>query len=422
MMHITSQPQSNAKLWGLQLLFGWMNLALAVPSIYLMFGLPLVLRQHGWEGTEIGLLQLAALPAIFKFLFAMPVQRVRFGRGHFVHWVWLISALLLALYVAIGWQNLIAHKPLLFVLTFLISIATTWLDIPVNALAVQWLPRSEQLRAGSIRSAALFIGAIVGGGVMVLVLSRWGWQAPFVLMGAALLLGCLPFAALRAQASLPVQDSAADNATPAMLADWVSFFAQPGAKQWTWMLLTSFPFIGAVWLFLKPLMLDQGMPLEQVAWTIGIAGGITGALFSLIGGRLILVLGTARAIVLYLLAAFAALALLTVVVWAKLGAVWLTISALIVAASMGAISALMFGLTMFFTRRQRNASDYGLQSTIFTVARLAVPVAAGVMLDVLGHVGMLAGMSIGVLCALGLALRARHSVGTTAQKVMAGED
>jgi len=149
---------------------------------------------------------------------------------------------------------------------------------------------------------------------------------------------------------------------------------------------------------------------------------VTGALFSLIGGRLISVLGTARAIVLYLLAALCALILLTVVVWAKLGAVWLTASALIVAASMGAISALIFGLTMFFTRRQRNASDYGLQSTIFTVARLAVPVAAGVMLDYLGHVGMLTGMSLGVLCALGLALRVRHSVGTTAQKVMAGEE
>jgi len=30
---------STPKLWGLQLLFGWMNLVLVVPSIYLMFGL-----------------------------------------------------------------------------------------------------------------------------------------------------------------------------------------------------------------------------------------------------------------------------------------------------------------------------------------------------------------------------------------------
>ena len=89
---------TRSRLLGLQLLFGWMNLVLAVPSIYLMLGMPLVMRQHGWSGTEIGLFQLAALPAIFKFLFAVPVQRVRLGRGHFVHWLLLLSALLLALY------------------------------------------------------------------------------------------------------------------------------------------------------------------------------------------------------------------------------------------------------------------------------------------------------------------------------------
>ncbi|WHL26957.1 hypothetical protein QJS63_20360 [Pseudomonas juntendi] len=50
-----------------------------MPSIYLMFGLPLVMRQYGWSGTEIGLFQLAGLPAVFKFLMAVPVQRVRLG-------------------------------------------------------------------------------------------------------------------------------------------------------------------------------------------------------------------------------------------------------------------------------------------------------------------------------------------------------
>jgi MFS transporter, PAT family, beta-lactamase induction signal transducer AmpG len=160
---------TKTRLWGLQLLFGWMNLVLAVPNIYLMFGMPLVMRQHGWTGTEIGLFQLAALPVIFKFILAMPVQRVRLGGGHFVHWLWLLGLLLLALYVGIGGQNLIEHRLPLFALTFAISIAVTWMDIPLNALAVQWLPRAEQLRAGSIRSAALFVGAVVGGGAMLIV-------------------------------------------------------------------------------------------------------------------------------------------------------------------------------------------------------------------------------------------------------------
>ncbi|MDO5101856.1 MAG: MFS transporter [Lautropia sp.] len=410
---------TRTRLWGLQLLFGWMNLVLAVPSIYLMLGMPLVMRQHGWTGTEIGLFQLAALPAIFKFILAIPVQRVRFGGGHFVHWLWLLGVLLLALYVGIGRQSLIEHRLPLFALTFAISIASTWMDIPLNALAVQWLPRTEQLRAGSIRSAALFVGALVGGGAMLIVQARWGWQAPFVMMAVGLLIGCLPFAALREKAAL--QTTTESGAQPGFVADWASFFEQPGAKQWIWLLLTSFPFIGAVWLYLKPLMLDQGMPFEQVAWTVGIAGGITGALFSLIGGRLMRVLGVARAIPAYLLVALCALVLLTVAVWAQLGPIWLTASALVVAASMGVVSALMFGLTMFFTRRQCNASDYGLQSTLFTVARMAVPVGAGMILDRFGHAGMLTGLSVGVLCAFLLAWRVRQSVGTTAEAMLTAD-
>lgn len=400
----------------LQLLFGWLNLALAVPSIYLMFGMPLVMRQYGWSGTEIGLFQLAGLPAVFKFLLAVPVQRVRLGKGSMVYWMLLLGTVLLALYWLIGRQNLIEQRLPLFVMTFAISIFATWMDIPLNALAVQWLPRSEQLRAGSIRSAALFLGAIIGGGAMLLVQARLGWQAPFLIMGAALAIGVLPLLALRSRAQ-PEQVKAA--AQPGLVADWASFFSQPAARQWTWLLLSAFPFIGAAWLYLKPLMLDQGIPMQDVAWLVGIAGGATGAVSSLLFGRLIPVLGTARAIALYLLAALLALLLLTVTVWLRLGANWLIASALMLAACMGAVSALMFGLTLFFSRQQRTASDYGLQSSLFVITRLAVPVAAGLLLDRLGHPGMLACLSTGLLLALLLACRVRHSIADSTDALLA---
>lgn len=395
---------NRGRLIGLQVLFGWLNLALAVPSIYLMFGMPLVMRQYGWSGTEIGLFQLAGLPAVFKFALAVPVQRVRLGKGHLVHWLLALGALLLVLYWLIGRHNLIEQRSLLFVMTFAISILVTWMDIPLNALAIRWLPRDEQVRAGSIRSAALFMGAIIGGGAMLMVQSRLGWQVPFVLMGLALLLGAVPLLLLRSGE----QPQSEAHAQPGILADWAGFFAQPGARQWTWLLLTSFPFIGAAWLYLKPLMLDQGMPMEQVAMLVGVGGGITGAVFSLIGGRLVPVLGAARAIVLYLLAALLALVLLTVTVGAGLGSTWLIVSAMCLAASMGAVSALMFGLTLCFSRRQRNASDYGLQSSLFVITRLLVPVVAGLLLDRLGQAAMLTCLSVGVLLAFILAWRLRH--------------
>jgi len=42
--------------WPQHLLLGWMNLVLIAPVIYLYVGLPLILRQHDWSGTQIGLL------------------------------------------------------------------------------------------------------------------------------------------------------------------------------------------------------------------------------------------------------------------------------------------------------------------------------------------------------------------------------
>ncbi|MBA6121837.1 MULTISPECIES: MFS transporter [Pseudomonas] len=391
----------------LQLLFGWLNLALAVPSIYLMFGLPLVMRQYGWSGTEIGLFQLAGLPAVFKFLMAVPVQRVRLGRSPLPRWLALLGGVLIVLYALIARDNLIEQRLALFAMTFAISIVATWMDIPLNALAVQWLPRHEQVRAGSIRAAALFVGAIVGGGAMLLVQSRLGWQAPFVIMGAALALGVL--ALLLVARRLPSVPTPAAMA-PGLVADWAGFFGQPAARQWTWLLLSAFPFIGAAWLYLKPLLLDQGMALEQVAWLVGIAGGTLGAFASLVGGRLIPLLGTARAIVLYLLAALLALGVLGLAVWLRLGQPWLIAGALLLALAMGAVSALMFGLTLFFSRQQRSASDYGLQSSLFVVTRLAAPLLAGLLLDRLGYGGLLASLGAGLALALVLAWRVRHSI------------
>ena len=406
--------------FGLQCLFGWMNLVLAVPSIYLMFGLPLIMRQHGWRGVEIGLFQLAALPAVFKFLFAIPVQRMHFGRAHYLHWLMLLSTLLLVLFWVIGRDSLINEGVTLFVLTFAISVMATWADIPLNALAVQCLPRSAQFSAGNIRAAALFLGAILGGGVMIVVQARFGWQAPFLLMGLGLLTGVAGLASVRSSRS--PETTAADNLPSShgstVLQDWAGFFDQPGARQWTVVLLTSFPFIGTAWLYLKPLLLDQGMPMERVALVVGILGGVTGALASLLGGRLTRHLGVAAAIGTYLSMSLCALAFLSLVVWTDLGSIWLIVSVIALAASMGAVSGLIFGLTMFFTRTQRNASDYGLQTTLFTMTRLSLPVVAGVLLDRWGRMAMLLSLTFGVLISVLLAWRYAGVIERSAQGML----
>lgn len=406
--------QISSQRYGLyQAIFGWMNFVLVIPGIYLLLGLPLTMREYGWSGTEIGLFQLAGLPAVLKFLLALPVQRFSPGKRHYSNWVLGLALVLVILLYLISDQNLLAHRLPLFLLALAISLLATWADIPLNALVVKLLPRSEQMRAGSIRSMALFLGAIVGSGVMLVLQGVWGWRAPFFLMLIGLLIGLLLMGLLREDK----HSKALEGVEPAHqpLFDFAGFFAQPEARLWTLLLMTCFPFVGAAWLYMKPLLLDSGVNAQEVAWIVGVGGGITGAIASLLSDRWVKSLGVARAIPCYLLAALVALSSLTLAVVLKLEKHWLIGAIFLVAIAMGGISSLMLGLMMFFTRNERRAADYGLQASLFVLTRLTFPVAAGVLLDRGGYSLMLAALCCGVLAVLMGVVLAKKNLSRMAQ-------
>ncbi|MEG1707403.1 MAG: MFS transporter [Acinetobacter sp.] len=393
-----------------QFAFGWMNFAFAVPSIYLMLGMPLIMRQHGWSGTEIGLFQLAALPTILKFLFALPVQKINLGNGHFVSWLWGLSVPLVALLIWLSTQNMINQPIQLFIFTFVMSMLLTWLDIPLNALAVQFFSRTQQIHAGSIRSAALFLGAIVGGGIMVLLHSHYGWQLPLVIIAIFILIGLIPFAYLRKHAQLSLITTDRSTTLYNVIQDWKEFFQQPYIKSWMALLILGFPFIGAVWLYLKPMLLDYGLSVQNVAFWVGIIGGIVGAVSSLIAGILAQHVGIAKTLNLYLSISILAILLLAFSLWLKLSPAWLIAWALCVGIGMGGVSALLFGLTFLFTRSTHNAIDYGLQTTLFTISRIGVPILAGMLLDYYGYFTMLCLLSFGIMIALVMSLKAQPAI------------
>ena len=182
------------RLIGLQAVFAWLNLALTAPAVYLWLGLPLLMRQHGWSGVDIGLFQLAGLPAVFKFLLARPIESRQSREHAYKTWAVVLCLLLATILVLIGWSDLLSSPVQLFALAFATAWLSTWADIPINALAIRYLPPDQRLRAGGLRSAALSLGAILGGGLMLMVQLRWGWRAPFwalacMIAAGALLLG-----------------------------------------------------------------------------------------------------------------------------------------------------------------------------------------------------------------------------------------
>lgn len=408
----------------LQFVFAWLNLALTAPSVYLWLGLPLVMRQHGWSGADIGLFQLAGLPAVFKFVLAAPVERHRFAGGHYRMWaigLCVVFALVLGL---IGSQQLLSNRTALFGLAFAAALMATWADVPVNALAIKLLPASQRMRAGGLRSAALSLGAIVGGGVMLLVQTTWGWSAPFWLMAGGVGLGVVLLMCMRESLresslgtlSAPAvpADRTRDSASPRLQV--AAYFAQPGAAIWTGLLLTIFPFVGTAWFYLKPLLLDHGFAPHQVAWVAGIGGGVLAAFASMASTAIVKRVGLANAVSGSAWFSFLALAMLACMVRFGGGPVGLGMAAAAVALAMGMAASLSFGLMMFFTQPERDAVDYGVQASLFSVSRMAIPLLAGLALDRMAYDGMVMLLCMAMLCVVGLARYARPVITALSRK------
>ena len=394
--------------WPQQLLIGWLNLVLTAPIIYLFVGLPLVMRQHGWSGTEIGLLQLAGLPAMLKFVLATPVDRWRLGAASYKNWG-IVLGILYAAALALLAVNNLADTPyaLLFALAMLTCLLGTWVDVPVNALAIRLLPESERIRAGVIRSVAASLAAIVGGGVMLVLHARLGWAWPFAMFSASILPSIFLLRWLTTDSDCEDEPFCGQGPLVGLKA-WIGYFRTSEHRVWSLLLLFYFPAVGAAWVYLKPLMLDHGFAPEKIAWSIGAGGGLVAAIASMLAGTVIKAIGARTALPLFAALNLLVMFSLALVVSNGWGNTALMAATLALALAMGATSGLLFGLMMNHARQHLAALDYGLQSSLFVASRTTAPLLAGVLLDRFGYGGLLVSLSIalGLVCLLAWHCRA----------------
>ncbi|MBP7646653.1 MAG: MFS transporter, partial [Comamonas sp.] len=71
---------------------------------------------------------------------------------------------------------------LLFTWGLLIAVAVATMDLALDALAVEMTSEARKPMAASLKLAALATGSMLGGGVLVAVLERWGWGTTFTVV------------------------------------------------------------------------------------------------------------------------------------------------------------------------------------------------------------------------------------------------
>lgn len=387
-----------------QMVFGLLHLAMTAPMIYLALGLPLLMRQHGWSGLDIGLFQLAGIPAAAKLLLAMPIEcwsgswKTTRHAGYFM-WAMVIGLGYLGVLVMLVMVDLDSTKWLLFSLLAVCVLCATWADVPVSALSFHIFPDHERVRAGGVRSAAMFLAAIMGGGVMVVLSQRAGWGAPWVVMAVLLALALLVLHLMLGKGSWDYDVAPpAASGDPAISSHPVEalrgYFGQTCPWIWIMLLFGYFPCVGVVWIYLKPLLLDQGFMAEHVAWIVGVGGGTLGALGSIIVGQRVAHDRINDWLVASAWGNVVILALLSMAAWWRASPSWLVTLSLALAVAVGVASSLVFSLMMDFARPSLQAMDYGVQASIYNSGRLLMAPLAGWMFDHVGAPIMVGGLAV----------------------------
>src|SRR5690606_21877134 len=189
--------------------------AQGLPSGLMAHALPVLLRQHGVDLVQIGLLKLLALPWLLKVLWAPWVDRLGGSpRGHRRGWILPLQALVAGLLMLLAWlpqERLFGPwLPLLLGLLRLINLAAATQDVATDGLTVRLLPERWRGLGNSLQVGGYKVGMLAGGSGLLLLADRldWSWlMAALALLVVLLLIPALRFPEHRV---LPFQPALAE--------------------------------------------------------------------------------------------------------------------------------------------------------------------------------------------------------------------
>ncbi|MCF0235544.1 MAG: MFS transporter [Bacteroidaceae bacterium] len=370
--------------------FFWLYIAQSVPMSFLSTALQVIMREHEFSLTTIGLLQLVKLPWILKFLWAPQVDRHCRSRRQFRHFI-LGSEITYALaLLATAWLDVATQFYAVFALVLLALTASATQDIATDALAAITFRNTDKSRVNSIQSMGNFVGTLVGGGLLLMILHYYGWQLVLVCLAIFVVAASAPMLTTR---RLP--EIEADQRPRARTADLLSFFRQPGIAPHVAYLIVCYAAIIGLLAVLRPWLVDLGYVLREIGLLSGIVGTGAAALAAYLGTPLVRRAGLRRAMMVTAILPCVAVAYFAVLASGALAACsgwWpnalLTVGVVVLWGAYGAASMVVYTAAMRRVRPGREGTDFTLQTVVTHLAGMVVAIVASRLADALGYAAL----------------------------------
>ena len=360
--------QENVKKTAYLTVFFSLYIAQAVPMSFFTTALQVILREQAVPLSIIGLLQVIKLPWILKVFWAPAVDRhcntIRDYKRTIVG-VEIVYALLVLLTSIFNLGAIVPSSfHFLIVIILLALMASATQDIATDALAIRTSSHQQRGLLNSMQSMGSFGGSLLGSGVLLMVLHKYGWSRVAQCLSVFVLIALIPLL-LHKKLAFQQENKVKQRAT---WKDFGLFFRQKGISRQVIFLVLYYTGIIGVMSMLKPFMVDLGYSMKEIGFLCGIVGIGSAFVMAYPAGLFVRRWGYKRMRVILLLT------LAIVVLWGSYG--------------MGTV--VVYTSSMQHVRAGREGTDFTVQTVITHLMGILISIICGIIANSIGYTGMFA--------------------------------
>ncbi len=376
--------------------------AQGLPSGLLGKALPPLLRDQGVSLSAIGFTALLALPWTLKFLWAPFLDRF-WTRRRWLLTLNLATFGLMMLVASRDFGDWVAHSfTWLLAVFFLMNTVAATQDIATDGLAVSRLtPRLRGL-GNSVQVIGYKIGMIIGGGMLLWLVARFGWNGSYAALSLLILPVLLPVWFM--SEPTPSEKVVVTRAQWQGWRGYVRLFADfLSGHRMGWWLLTVATFKAGDALasrMIGPLLRDQGLSLSDIGLLTGVVGATVGLAGALLGGLFLLRLGHRTALLVFGVLQAAGFVGYFLIAGGAAGTVMLYAVVCMEQFADGLSTVALFTSMMDVCRKESPGTDYTLQAALQVTVSGVAALASGLFTQAFGYQAVFAAGATLTLCAL----------------------
>ena len=258
--------------------------------------LPVVMRQQDFSLETIGMLQFLKLPWVLKFLWSPAVDRSCVSVNDYKKWIFSAELVYAIVIFSISFLDLQTTPYIVIGLIMLAFVASATQDIATDALAVLSFNKKDKSLVNSMQSLGSFAGAMIGGGGLLLLYKYLGWESLLPYLALFVLAALIPLCFFKSEHADIQAKKHVDKPHPK---DLFGFFQQKGIWKQICFLFMYYAGLIGILAMLRPMLVDLGYNIPEIAVMSGVIGTSVGCVGSLAGGYIVRKIGRGNARLLF---------------------------------------------------------------------------------------------------------------------------